>query len=65
MITTKGKYKSEIEIIRKLPDWKSNGKIYKRVVIEFVLTGYVTECLVENLIPQDEVRKVLEDLRCF
>jgi len=59
----KTKHGSKVEIISKLPDWKSNGKTYERVEIEFIETGYINDILVENLIPQDEVRKVLEGLR--
>jgi len=63
MITTKGKYKSEIIILRKIPDWKSNGKVYERVEVEFVETGRVIDILVENLEPGEEVRKVIEKLK--
>jgi len=63
MIKTKGKYGSEVIILRKIPDWKSNGKTYESVEVEFILTGYVTNILVENLVPQDKVRKEIEGLK--
>ena len=62
MVRTKGRFGREAIILRKLPDWKSNGKTYERVLVEIIETGRRIDILVENLEPGEEVRRKIEGL---